>query len=304
MRFVDREKILITGANGNLGGALVKELVDNLAYDVVAISREKKLVHDMLEREKISNKDRVYAMDQDTFLHGKWDASSISTAVHAAFSRANKPNKDIAVSLDYSKHVYSVLHEKNIKKVIYVSSQSVYGSISEWRSENAAAAPDSTYAMAKYAGEKLLEEEFDNDPDIMYSILRLDYIIQSQRLVPTLCKNAKKRGLLLLKGGRQTFSYIDRSDAAKAIVALLKYEKQWKHIYNVGPNKMRYSIMEIAQIVREVAQKHGLYDVKINLDEVDTVLWSGMDSSLFMADTGWKPSLDIYQMVEAVYGEV
>ena len=67
---------------------------------------------------------------------------------------------------------------------------------------------------------------------------------------------------------------------------------------------MRYTLTEIAGVVVSVAKDHGIQDVKIHLEENDTELWSGMDSSLFMNDTAWKPSMDIYQMVEAIYEKV
>ena len=67
---------------------------------------------------------------------------------------------------------------------------------------------------------------------------------------------------------------------------------------------MRYTLTEIAGIVASVAGRHGALDVTVSLEENDTVLWSGMDSTRFMKDTGWRPSRDIYQMVEAIYEEV
>ncbi len=292
------KQILITGANGNLGGCLVKELADNTDYGVIAVANSKEKIYEMFQRESIINKDRITAWDQEDFFNA--DASEIYAAVHMAFSRANKPNQDIASSLDYSIRIYEKLKELNVQKVIYLSSQSVYGNTSEWRKEDCKPAPDGVYPMAKYAGEKLLETE--GFPE--YSTLRLDYVIQSQRLVPVLCRSAKENRRIQLKGGKQTFSYIDRTDVAKAITALLNSNNPWKPVYNVGPNKMRYSLMNIAEGVKSVAEKHGVEGVTIELEENDTELWSGMDSSLFMRDTGWKPSMDINQMVEKVYQNV
>lgn len=289
------KQILITGANGNLGGSLVKELTDNTDYGVIAISSDKQKVCEMLDRENVANRENVIALNQEEFF--KLETSDIFAAVHMAFSRSNKPNQDIALSLDYTTGVYKKLKELNVPKVIYLSSQSVYGSISDWRTESCNPAPDAVYPMAKYAGEKLLE--LMKFPE--YSILRLDYVIQSQRLVPVLCQNANAKKTIKLKGGKQTFSYIDRTDVAKAIVALLDSSNPWKPVYNVGPNRMRYTLMEIAEVVKTVAEKHGVEGVTIDLEENDTELWSGMDSSLFMHDTGWKPSMDIYQMVEKLY---
>ena len=293
-------KILITGANGNLGGTLVKELADHSSFGVVAVASEKKKVFDMLEREQVENRESVYAVSSDDFLRGEWTDDGIFAAVHMAFSRANRSSRDIAASLDYSRRVYHRLHEMKAPRVIYISSQSVYGTTSEWRTEATPVSPEIVYSMAKYAGEKLLETEF-SETGALFSVLRLDYVIQSQRLVSALCQQARTTGVLSLKGGKQVFSYIDKTDAAKAIVALLQYDGEWRHVYNVGPDRMRLSLVEIAEVVKQVAEKHGYKGVDIQLEATDTELWSGMDSSLFTRDTGWQPSMDIYRMVEGFF---
>lgn len=297
------ERILITGADGNLGGALVKEILDCTKYDVVAISNSGEKFSDMLKRENIVDTSRVIAMNQDEFFLADRKKQKVVLAVHMAFSRADRSNEDIAGSLDYAKNVFGQIHNMEIPRVVYISSQSVYGNTSAWRREDLKPAPGTPYAMAKYAGEKLFEMQFYRD-STQSSILRLDYVVQSQKLVRTLCTNAKEKGVIKLRGGKQTFSYIDKSDVAKAIVALFHFKGKWKPVYNVGPHMMRYTLVELAEIVKTIAEKNGASDVKIILDENDTELWSGMDSALFMKDTGWKPSKDIRQMAEAIYEEV
>ena len=299
-----RERILITGADGNLGGRLTREMVETTDYDVVAVSLSHDMISDMLDREQIADRDRVIPFGQDAFFHSDWSDLNVSAAVHMAFARGNRPSQEIANSLDYAKDVYRRLYDMRVPRILYSSSQSVYGSTSDWRREDCPARPETLYSMAKYAGEKLLEAQFRDVPEVRYSTLRFDYVIQSQNLVPALCRDVKRTGTIQLKGGKQTFSYIDRSDVAKAILALLRFQGLWKPVYNVGPHKMRYTLTEIAEFVSSIAKKHGVRDVTINLEETDATMWSGMDSSLFMNDTAWKPSMDMEQMVEAIYEKV
>lgn len=297
-------RILITGANGNLGGALIKELLLTTDFSVIAVCNSIEKFNDMLLREGIKDSSRILLFMQEEFFNSDWKELDIIAAVHMAFSRANKSNEDIAGSLDYSKDVFKRIYDQHITKVIYISSQSVYGSTSEWRTEALKPAPGSLYAMAKYAGEKLLEMQFCGSTDVKYTTLRLDYVIQSQRLVSALCRTAKEKECITIQGGKQIFSYIDRIDVAKAIVAMIKFDGQWKPVYNVGHNRTRYTIMEIAETVKAVCMNNGIQNVQINLDKNDTELWAGMDSTLFMEDTGWNPSMNIYQMVEGIYEKV
>lgn len=301
---MSEKRIVITGANGNLGGSLIKEIVENTDYGVVAVANSFETIMDMLKRERITDVDRVIPMNQDVFFRGDLEKLHICAAVHMAFSRANRPSRDIADSLEYAKKTFKRLYEMQIPKNIYISSQSVYGTMSDWRVEECLPAPETVYSMAKYAGEKLFEVQFCDKCNIKYSTMRLDYVIQSQKLVSSLCRDVKNTGVMNLKVGNQTFSYIDKSDVAKAIIALLQFEGDWKPIYNVGPHKMRYTLTEIADVVMTVAKRRGIHGVKINSEEKDITLWSGMDSTLFMTDTGWKPTMDIYQMVEEIYEKV
>ena len=190
--------------------------------------------------------------------------------------------------------------KSEIQNCIYVSSQSVYGDTPEIRTETTPPAPNSIYAMAKYAGEKLFELCYKEQGNLQHTIIRLDNVIQSQNLVTSLCRKAKQEMDLELVGGNQVFSYIDVSEVSNAIYALLNTKCYWKRIYNVGPNEMRASLLDVAKAVQNVAKKYG-QKVDIKLKPDDRELWAGMNTSLFYNDTGWKPRLDLIGMVENIY---
>lgn len=294
------KRILITGADGNLGGRLTKLLAESTEYGIVAVSSFPDRIPLMLEREGIANKDKVIQMSSDDMFAHDLNKYNIVGAVHLAFSRAIFPSRDIASSLDYSLSAFKKIIDSGIQNAIYVSSQSVYGDTSDWRTEETVPAPGSIYAMAKYAGEKLFEACYMGHEELQHAIVRLDIVIQSQNLVRALCKNAKEKGQLTLKGGKQVFSYLDASDVPKALLALLNSKAKWQPVYNVGPYKMRYTLVEIAEYVKKIAEVYG-YKVNVSLAEDDTVLWAGMDSGKFIHDTGWKPEVGIENMIENVF---
>lgn len=295
--------ILLTGSDGNLGGKLTKFLADSTDYSVVAVSSFPERIPLMIEREKIQQTDKIIQMSSDEMFRSDLTGMNICGAVHFAFSRAIFPNKDIASSLDYSLAAFNKIIDSNIQNAIYVSSQSIYGNTPEWRTEETIPAPDSIYAMAKYAGEKLFESCYRGHDDLQHAIIRLDIIAQSQNLVKALCKNAKEKGAIHLTGGKQQFSYLDIRDVPGAIYALLSTKSKWKPVYNVGRDKTRYSLVEIAEIVKNTVAEDGI-SVTITLDENDTEFWSGMDTTRFMNETGWKPCVDIYQIVKDIYEKI
>ena len=158
------------------------------------------------------------------------------------------------------------------------------------------------YTMAKYATEKIFDFCFDGT-EIEHTNLRMDLIIQSQNLVPALCRQAKQ-GLINLKGGEQRFSFLDVRDAALGILEMIDSPYGWEKAYNVGWNERRYKLTEIAELVADTAQMQGYLRPKIFLEKQDITLWSGMNSERFSNHTGWKPETDIRQMILKIFEEI
>ncbi len=298
----EEKRILITGANGNIGGKLTKYFADFADIDVIAVGLHPDRLQDMMKREHIINKDKVLLMSSDDMFTKDLSSMKITGAVHLAFSRSIFPPEDIAASLDYSMAAFKKIVDSNIPNAVYVSSQSVYGEVSDWRTEDMTPAPHSIYAMAKYAGEKLFEACYMNS-SLQHTIIRVDLVVQSQNLVKALCKSAYSDGCIKLRGGHQVYSYLDISDVPKALTALFNCHKPWKPVYNVGPDKVRYHLLEIANYVKETAASEGI-EVDIDLTEDDTAFWSGMDCSLIAKDTGWHASVGLSEMVKDIYHTV
>lgn len=294
--------VIITGADGFIGGKIIKKLIEDSEFGIIAVSSFPKNLPLMIERESVPP-EKIIMMSSEDFLSHDFSEYNITGVVHLAFSRAIFPNQDIASSLDYCMKIYNKIVDSNIDNSIYISSQSVYGDTSELRKENMPVAPNSIYAMAKYGGEKIIEACYQKKAELQHTIIRLDNVIQSQNLVKALCKNAKETGILTLTGGKQVFSYIDVSEVPDAVYALLMCQKKWQPVYNVGADRMQASLIEVAETVKRIAENDGK-SVNIDLTESDAKLWSGMDISLFKNDTGWKPKMDLFQMIKNVYDSI
>ena len=78
---------------------------------------------------------------------------------------------------------------------------------------------------------------------------------------------------------------------------MLKRRDRWERIYNVGWNQRQYTLLEIAEMIAEVAERIGYGRPVIRLDKQDIALCYGMDSSKFMEFTGWNPSVDLTEMI-------
>lgn len=100
---------------------------------------------------QITEKERVTFMSNADCINMDIPLEDIDGAVHLAFARRVRPAADIASSLNYAESVFKKLAKYEVDRVINMSSQGIYGSTEEFRTEQTPAAPATHYTMAKYA---------------------------------------------------------------------------------------------------------------------------------------------------------
>lgn len=294
------KKILITGSDGMIGGKLVRRLIDTTDFDIIGATFTREMLDSMIARENIEQKERIQFLSNDELLAPETKLDDIYAAVHLAFSRRNRPASEIASSISFASAVFGKLTASSAERVINLSSQGIYGKVEEFRTEDTPPAPETQYTMAKYAAEIIFNTHLDNADIPDYTNLRLDPVVQSQNLVIALCKQAKE-GQIQLRGGEQRFSFIDVEDAVSGITAMLLSPSGWEHVYNLGWNRSRFSLTEVAERVAAVSERLGFSRPEITLEKQDIILWAGMDSSRFTKHTGWKPEITFDQMIEKIF---
>ena len=73
---------------------------------------------------------------------------------------------------------------------------------------------------------------------------------------------------------------------------------KWESAYNLGRNDCTYTLVEVANWVKETLKKHGISDISISLEKRDIKTYAGMDSTKITALTGWIPQYDIEDIIE------
>ena len=286
--------ILITGVDGFLGGKITKKLLDETSYNVIGLTLSMDLAQNMVKREGITETDRVRFLTNDEFLKADNSSLQIDGAVHLAFSRRMQPAADIASSIVFASSIFHKLADCGADRVINMSSQGIYGNTEEIRTEQTPPAPATQYTMAKYAAEVLFNDILKDCPH--HTNFRLDPVAQSQNVLKGLCKSAVS-GKIMLKGGRQVFSFIDAHEVPDAVLSMLRSEGEWENAYNVGWNRRRVTLVELAELIADAAEKCGYKRPEIELQEADLSLWAGMDSSKFRKKTGWEPRISLEETV-------
>ncbi|MBR3628908.1 MAG: NAD(P)-dependent oxidoreductase, partial [Oscillospiraceae bacterium] len=267
----EKKHVLITGADGFVGSNLISLIMQETDWNVTGVAVSQENLENQLRGLQAYDPERIGCIPISEVRDGKTELPAADILLHLAFSRRMKPNADIASSIDFAAAVCRAAKKAGIPAVINLSSQGVYGDTEEIRTEKTVPAPNSVYTTAKYASEKVFEAYFTGT-DVRMTQLRLDPIVQSQNLVQALCKQAKQDGRINLRGGKQVFSYIDISDAVRALFAMLKYEGDWKPVYNIGLNHFRITLTELAERIAACSEQVTGKPVEIVLDAQDIAL--------------------------------
>lgn len=292
--------VIITGAGGYLGTTLISRLLEETDYSVVAMTSQPENL-----QKKYAGISRVQCFSNDHFRSRTLPVADAYALIHLAFARRFCPDHEIAASIDFSRSVFETAKLAGIPRLIYISSQGVYGNTPELRTVGKTVpSPGMIYTLAKYAAEQLLWSVFDKDAKTAVTAIRLDSIAGNQKMLPAFVQNAIEKKQISLVGGTQIFSFMDVQDAAGGLIALLNTPAEvWKPIYNLGPNNCRYTIVQLAELTAEVAQERGFGKVRISLEKKEIAQFAGMDSSEFIRDTGWTPEHDMKAVISCLFDE-
>jgi len=295
---MEKPKILLTGAGGFLGREILSQILQREFPDPIAVTSDCENLRGFVSQEfacfgrKDIESGKVFEMNPDF-------------VINCSFARSNK-GESLAQSLDFTKKLYEKSVDFRVSGLVNISTQSVYGVPYEplW-TENTPVVANSLYAMAKYATEVMSYCFADqNNCKTNFTNIRLASLSGpgfDVRLTSKFVKSAIEGRPLEIKGGSQLLSFMDVRDAAAGILRLLTIEPaEWFQTYNLG-SPWQYSILEIAEIVKELAKDYTEKEVSINVKKEDDGFKSGIDSSRFYEQTDWDPEFGMEEMIRSLF---
>tara|TARA_B100000029_G_C17514161_1_gene937428 strand:- start:65 stop:1090 length:1026 start_codon:yes stop_codon:yes gene_type:complete len=252
--------ILVTGGCGYVGSILVKKLakegfnvkiIDSLIFgkDSIAELIENNLVHlsniDLRDTQKI-----------------KSELTGIDHVIHLAAIVGEPlckkiPDSALQINEFASKNLALLAKKSGIKRFIFASTCSNYGSSSEIVDETSLTQPLSLYSKTKVNSENFILSLKDNnfEPCILRFAtahglsprMRFDLLLQE------LLRDALIDNKISLFGANFWRPLIHVNDMANACLATITSprEKISGEIYNVGSDKENYTKLELAQIIQE-----------------------------------------------------
>ena len=246
-------KILVTGGAGFIGSHLVDKLVEN--NDVTVIdnlsSGKEKFVNKkaILVKEDLLNSDKIckHFKNIDILYHL---AANPDVKIGAENTRIHLEQNIIATY-----NVLEAMRKNNVKKIVFTSSSTVYGSAPMPTSENyGPLKPESLYGASKLACEALVSS-YCHTFDMQSWIFRFANIIGERSthgviydFINKLKRNPKE--LEILGNGKQKKSYLHVKECVDAMIFAIENSNENVNIFNIG-SEDTISVTDIAKIVSE-----------------------------------------------------
>lgn len=318
--------ILVTGGAGYIGSHTCLELLE-AGYDVIAMDNLSNSKYESLKRvQEITGKSlKFYKVDilDEEKLKEVFSENSIDVVIHFAGLKAVGESVEIPIKY-YDNNVtgtlilIKIMHEFNVKKIVFSSSATVYGiPKSVPIVESFRLSPTNPYGRTKLIIEELLNDIYLSDNSWNISILRYFNPIGAHcsgkigedpngipnNLMPYITQVAVgKRDKLNVYGndydthdGTGVRDYIHVVDLAKGHLRALEKINEIKgvNVYNLGTG-VGYSVLDVINTFEKASGKKIPYIVSERRDgDIDKCY---ADSQKARAELGWFPERNIEDM--------
>lgn len=217
--------IAITGANGNLGRAIIQFLLEKIEpSNIVAIVRNPEKVKDFKEKGVM-----IRQADYNNYNDLKYAFKNVETALQISTIGVST-----ATAKQQEENVVNAMTESNVKHISYASMVNAQADMIFQGTETA------------YNTEQLIKKT-----KIPYTIFRNSMYMEA---IPELIGNALQTNEIRYPSGSGKVSFVSRNDIAEAITNLLTQATHQNKTYEITGNKA-YTFDELAKLI-SVEMKH------------------------------------------------
>jgi len=297
------KEILVTGGCGFIGSEIVKQLsqiganvtiIDNLSSGkekyIQDLSNVKLITADLLDDDAIESvvKDKEYVINNaalpfipDSYYYPK---KFFDVNVNATISLA-----------------LAVIKEKKAKRFVHISSSEIYGTARYTpMDENHQTTPQSTYAVSKLAGERVIftiHKEHNLPAVIIRPFNSFGPNITQPYIIPEIIRQMEKNDVIKLGNlnAKRDLTYV--TDTARGIILSLVKEGVIGEVINIGSQRS-FSIKELVSLISEIMDKKVSIEVdpsRFRPYDVDTLICNYERATKLL---GWKPEITVKEGLE------
>lgn len=297
------KEILVTGGCGFIGSEIVKQLsqigasvtvIDNLSSGkekyIQGLSNVKLITAELLDDDAVKSavKDKEYVIN--------------NAALPFIPDSYNIPKKffDVNVNATISLAL-SVIKEKKVKRFVHISSSEIYGTAKYVpMDENHHTTPQSTYAVSKLAGERVvftMHKEHNLPAVIIRPFNSFGPNITQPYIIPEIIRQIEKSDVIKLGNlnAKRDLTYV--TDTARGIILSLVKEGVVGEVINIGSQRS-YSIKDLVSLISEIMGKKVSIEVdpsRFRPYDVDTLICDYERATKLL---GWKPEIAVKEGLE------
>ena len=300
---LENKEVLITGGCGFIGSEIVKQLskiganvtiIDNLSSGkekyIQDLSNVKLITADLLDDHAIESvvKDKEYVIN--------------NAALPFIPDSYYMPKKffDVNVNATISLAL-AVIKEKKAKRFVHISSSEIYGTARYTpMDENHQTTPQSTYAVSKLAGERVvftMHKEHNLPAVIIRPFNSFGPNITQPYIIPEIIRQMEKNDVIKLGNlnAKRDLTYV--TDTARGIILSLVKEGVIGEVINIGSQRS-FSIRELVSLISEIMDKKVSVEVdpsRFRPYDVDTLICNYERATKLL---GWKPEITVKEGLE------
>ena len=297
------KEVLVTGGCGFIGSEIVKQLsqiganvtiIDNLSSGkekyIQGLSNVKLITADLLDDHAIESvvKDKEYVIN--------------NAALPFIPDSYYMPKKffDVNVNATISLAL-AVIKEKKAKRFVHISSSEIYGTARYTpMDENHQTTPQSTYAVSKLAGERVvftMHKEHNLPAVIIRPFNSFGPNITQPYIIPEIIRQMEKNDVIKLGNlnAKRDLTYV--TDTARGIILSLVKEGVIGEVINIGSQRS-FSIRELVSLISEIMDKKVSVEVdpsRFRPYDVDTLICNYERATKLL---GWKPEITVKEGLE------
>ena len=195
----------------------------------------------------------------------------------------------------------AVIKEKKAKRFVHISSSEIYGTARYTpMDENHQTTPQSTYAVSKLAGERVvftMHKEHNLPAVIIRPFNSFGPNITQPYIIPEIIRQMEKNDVIKLGNlnAKRDLTYV--TDTARGIILSLVKEGVIGEVINIGSQRS-FSIKDLVSLISEIMDKKVSVEVdpsRFRPYDVDTLICNYERATKLL---GWKPEITVKEGLE------
>lgn len=300
------KRVILTGATGAVGTALIKELIDN-NIEVMVLCRENSVRNcnipshplvtkkycDISQLDSVTNKT---GKKWDVFYHFAWDGTTGS-----ARNDMYIQNQNVKYALD----AVAAAKRFGCHTFIGAGSQAEYGRVEGVLKPDTPTFPEMGYGYAKLCAGQMTRE-YAHQLGLQHIWVRILSVYGpndgAQSMVMSTINKLKKGEIPQFTKGEQMWDYLYSGDAAEAF-RLLGEKGCDGQVYVLGSGSVR-PLAEYIKDIRDVVNPNAEIALGTIPYAQKQVMYLEADISELANDTGWKPQMEFKKGIKNIIEEI